>query len=79
VEATLSFDGAVRVLDRTGRDASIVDFSARNTAWWDVGPDAEELVYIGSGGVAPGAQASEPTFVWVLNWSEIVNGLSGER
>jgi hypothetical protein len=56
-----------------------VDFASRNTTWWDVGPDAEDLVYIGSGGVADGAQPSEPTVVWILNWPEIVSGLSGER
>ncbi len=79
IEATVSFDGAPRVVDRAPRGAYIADFASMTFPWWDVGPNDDELVYIGSGNVVEGLIVEDPTFVWILNWTEIVSGLAGGR
>jgi Tol biopolymer transport system component len=68
--ASVRADGGFRVVSRAAAFQGPNDFNVPGTSNWDVGPDGEQFVYI--------AQAGRSTagFVWVLNWPEIVRGMT---
>ena len=72
VRAILAFDDRPRVVEREAGP------TVGTLGIWDLGPDDREVAFVTSA-VDDAAGSVRPTFVWVLNWPEIVEGLSGRR
>lgn len=68
--ASVRTDGGFRVASRAEAFQGPNDFNMPGTSNWDIGPDGEEFLYILQGG------SSTADFVGVLNWPEIVRGMT---
>ena len=69
--AEVRADDGFRVASRTEAFQGPNDFNGNGTSNWDVGPTGDEFVYISQGGLTGAVN-----FVWVLNWPEIVRGMT---
>jgi len=69
--AAVRTDGGFRVTGRAEAFQGPNDFNGLASINWDVGPAGDEFLYIGLGGLTRAVE-----FIWVLNWPEIVRGMT---